>query len=93
MAATKPVNSQKTDEERNLDKLRCQTCGKFHPFISVCPYIKSVRVEQIRDSRNPTLRGRITTTEYFERAELLSTAVESLEEAQEILNENDSVDK
>lgn len=84
----------KTDEERNLDKFRCQTCGKFHVFISVCPYIKSIRVEQIRDARNPSLRGRITTTEYFPRGELMDTAVESIEEAQEVLKkENDSVNK
>lgn len=75
------------EQERKLNALRCQVCGKFHPFIAVCPYIKSTRVEQIRDARNPNLRGRITTTEYFERAELLSTAVESLEDAEQITKE------
>ncbi len=82
-----PKKTDKTDQERQLDQLRCRVCGKFHPLIQVCPYIASTKVEQLRDTRNPSMRGRITTTIYFERKELMDTAVESLEEAQKILDD------
>ncbi len=81
-----PNKQTNADQERKLNATRCPVCGKWHIFIKVCPYIKSTKVEEIRDTRNPTMRGRITTTEYFERTELLDTAVESLEEAESIVN-------
>lgn len=74
------------DERRRFEQSRCGVCGKVHPLIKVCPFVQSqvVRYEPVGEGRRRVV-ARVVETVYFPRPELIADALDTYEEAAEIL--------
>jgi len=73
---------------KTLNSLRCPVCGGWHPFVRVCPYVKSERIvySVIKDRKGDHKQVPIEmVTEYFERPLLRDAIVASVDDAEKAL--------
>ncbi len=86
------VDKIDAEKLKKLNDVRCPVCGGWHPFVRVCPYVKSEsiiyeRVKDPKDSRQTHAAIKEMRTEYFERPGLIGQILSSVEEAEKELHE------